>query len=69
MVGEEAQLAALAVLVQDINRVLPAIQLGGVKFAKVQNRTLDDASATDALAFAVGVAGMRLGVFDAGPVF
>lgn len=32
-VGEEAQLAALPVLVQDINGVLPGIELGGVEFA------------------------------------
>jgi len=33
-VGEETLLPALAVLVENINGVLPGIQLGGVEFAR-----------------------------------
>ena len=68
-VGEKAQLAALPVLVQDVNRVLPGIELGGVEFAQVEHLTLDDAVATDAQTFADRVVGVRLAVFGAGALF
>jgi len=68
-VGEEAELAALPVLVQDINRVLPRVELGGVEFAQVEHRTLDHAVATDAQAFADRIVGVRLAVFGAGATF
>jgi len=68
-VGEEAQWAALTVLVQDVNRVLPGIELGGVAFAQMEHLTLDDALAADAQAFADRIAGVRLAVLGAGAPF
>ena len=68
-VGEEAQLAALTVLVQDVNRVLPGIQLGGVEFAQMEHLALDHAVAADAQAFADRIVGVGLAVFGAGAPF
>ncbi len=68
-VGEEAELAAPAVLVQDINRVLPGIELGGVKFAQMEHLALADAIAADAQAFADRVVSVRLAVLGAGAPF
>jgi len=68
-VGEEAQLAALTVFVQDVNRVLPGIQLGGVEFAQMEHLALDHALATDAQAFADRIVGVGLAVFGAGAPF
>jgi len=36
-VGEEGQWAALAVLVEDIHRVLPGVELGGVEFTQMEH--------------------------------
>ena len=68
-VGEEAQLAALAVLVQDVDRVLPGIELGGVEFAQVEHLALDHAVAADAQALADRVIDVGLAVFGAGAPF
>jgi hypothetical protein len=37
-VGEETQLAALTVLVQDVDGVLPGVEWGGVEFAQMRSR-------------------------------
>ena len=68
-VGEEAQLAALAVLVQDVKGVLPGPELGGVEFAQVEDLALDDAMATDAQTLADRIVAVRLAVFRAGATF
>jgi hypothetical protein len=59
-------LAALPVLVQDVDGVLPGIELGGVEFAQVEHLALDHAVAADAQAFADRIVGVTLAVFGAG---
>ena len=68
-IGEEAQWAALTVLVQDVNGVLPGLELGGVEFAQMEHLALDDALAADAPAFADRVVDVGLAVFGAGAAF
>mgnify|MGYP000661908548 CR=1 FL=1 len=68
-IGEEAELTVLAILVQDVNGVLPGIELGGVELAQVKDLALEDAMAVDAQTFADGVVGVRLAVFGAGAAF
>jgi hypothetical protein len=68
-VGEEAQLMALAVLVEDINRVLPGSELVGVEFAQMEHLALDHAVAADAQAFADRIVGVGLAVLGAGAPF
>ena len=65
-VGEEAQLVALAVFVEDFEGALPGVELGGVEFAEVEDLALDDAGGADANGFADGVVGVGLAVFGAG---
>ena len=54
---------------QDINGVLPGIELGSVEFAEVEDLALDNAITTDAQTFANGIVSVRLAVFGAGAVF
>jgi hypothetical protein len=68
-VGEEAELTALTVLVEDVNGVLPGIELGGVEFAEMEHLSLDDDVAADAETFADGVVSVSLAVFGAGATF
>lgn len=68
-VGEEAQLSGLSVLVQDLNRVLPGSELGGVEFAQVEHLALDHAVAADAQTFADRVVSVSLAVLGAGAPF
>ena len=68
-VGEEAQLAALPVLVQHVQGVLPGIQLGGVEFAQMEHLALDDALRADAQTFADRIVGVGLAIFGAGAAF
>ena len=69
-VGEEAQLVALTVLVQDVAKgVLLGIKLGGVEFARMEHLALDHAGATNAQAFADRIVGVGLGGFGAGAPF
>lgn len=68
-IGEEPELAALAVLVQDVNGMLPGIELSGVEFAQVQNLALENPTAVDAQTFADGVVDVLLAVFGAGAAF
>ena len=65
-VGEEAQLVALTVLVQDVKGVLLGIKLGGVEFARMEHLALDHAGATNAQAFADRIAGVGRAGFGAG---
>lgn len=41
-INEEAELPPLAILVQDINGVLPGIELSGVEFAQLEDLALED---------------------------
>jgi hypothetical protein len=62
-------LAVLAVLVEDVQGVLPGIELGGVEFAQMEKLALDDAVAADAEAFADGVIDVGLAILGAGAAF
>ena len=62
-------MAALAVPVQDVNGVLPGIELGGVEFPQMEHLALDDAVATDAQTFADRTVGVGLAVFGARAAF
>ena len=64
-VGEEAELKALAVLVEDVNGMLPGIELGDVEFAQVEHLALDDAVAAEAQTFANGIVDVGLAVLGA----
>lgn len=68
-VGEEAQLPALTVLVQDVNGVLPGIQLSGVEFAQMEHLALDHAGPADAQTLADRIVGVGLAVFGAVAAF
>jgi hypothetical protein len=66
---KKPELMALTVLVQDVNGVLPSLELGGVEFAQVEHLALDDALAADAQAFTDRVVDVGLAVFGAGAAF
>jgi hypothetical protein len=68
-VGEEPEWAALAVPVEQVNRVPPGIELGGVEFAQVEHLALDHAVTTGARAFADGVVAVGLADFGARAAF
>jgi hypothetical protein len=59
-VGEEAQLAALAVLMENVDGALPGIEPDGVEFAQMEHLALDHAVAADAQAFTDRKAGWVL---------
>ena len=68
-VGDAAPLPPLAALGENVNKVPPGIELGGVEFAQTEPVALNHEVTTDAQPFADRIVGVALAVFGAGATF